>query len=114
MSHRSTKSVLPGSHFGNGMHPDPDKLNSVQECRPTPTNATTLQQFLGLASYYRRYIEKFADIATPVYNLTKANFSVSWTPECMIAIAEVKNRLTQAPVLAFTQFTTMLPHLYYK
>ena len=35
---------------GNGMHPDPDKLNSVQKW-PTPTSITTLQQFLGLASY---------------------------------------------------------------
>ena len=77
------------------MHPNPYKLNSVQEW-PTPTSATTLQQFLGLASYYQRYIETLADIAAPLYNLTKANVSFPLTPECIAAFTELKNRLTQA------------------
>ena len=88
----------------NGMHPDPGKISCVHDW-PIPTNATTLKQFLGLASYYRRYIEKFADIAAPLHNLTKKDVLFSRSPECNKAFAELKNKLTQAPILAFPQFT---------
>ena len=80
---------------GKGMHPDPCKIASVQDW-PTPTNVTTLKQFLGLASYYRRYIEKFADIAAPLHNLTKKDVSFSWTPDCVQAFSALKCKLTQA------------------
>ena len=99
-----SKVCYPGHIFDyNGMHPDPCKVNCVQDW-PTPTNATTPKQFLGLASYYRRYIEKFADIAAPLHNLTKKDVSFSWSPECTKAFVELKSRLTQAPILAFPQF----------
>ena len=55
---------------GKSMQPDPKKVSSVQDW-PTPTDVTTLQQFIGLASYYQRYIKKFADIAYPLHKLTQ-------------------------------------------
>ena len=51
------------------------------------------------------YIEKFADIAALLHNLTKKDVPFTWSPECNKAFAELKNRLTQIPILAFPQFT---------
>ena len=93
---------------GDGMHPDPSKIKCVQEW-PIPTTATMVKQFLGLASYYRRYIEKFADIAAPLHNLTKKDVPFSWNPVCTQAFSQLKDKLTQAPILAFPQFTADTP-----
>ena len=54
----------------SGMAPDPKKIQVMQE-GPGPTDVTQVRQFLGLASYYRRYIHHFSDIAAPLNSLTK-------------------------------------------
>ena len=90
---------------GKGMQPDPKKVSSVQDW-PTPTDVTTLRQFIGLASYYRRYIKKFADIAYPLHKLTQKNAPFVWTEECAAAFTALKCKLIQAPILGYPQFTT--------
>ena len=92
----------------NGMHPDPSKINCVRYW-PIPTTATMVKQFLGLASYYRRYIVKFADVAAPLHNLTKKDVPFSLNPACTEAFNQLKDKLTQVPVLAFPQFTADAP-----
>ena len=64
-----------------GMAPDPKKVICVQEW-PRPADAHALRQFLGLTSYYRRYIHQFANIANPLNNLTQKGVAYNWTPEC--------------------------------
>ena len=80
------------------MQPDPKKVSSVQDW-PTPTDVTTLRQFIGLASYYRRYIKKFAEIANPLHNLTQKNVPFVWTEACAAAFTTLKCKLVQAPIL---------------
>lgn len=48
---------------------------------PTPTDVHSIRQFLGLASYFRKYIRNFALIAKPLTNLTKNNAVFSWDNE---------------------------------
>ena len=85
-------------------------VSSVQDW-PAPTDVTTLRQFIGLASYYRRYIKNFADIANPLHKLTQKmpdpkNVPFVWTEECAAAFTTLKCKLIQAPILGYPQFTT--------
>ena len=82
-----------------GVSPDPTKFSAVQAW-PVPTSAHDVRRFVGLASYYRRFIPKFADIASPLHTLTQKKVAVRWTDECQSAFDELKQRLVSAPILA--------------
>jgi hypothetical protein len=64
-----------------------------------PTTVTEIRSFLGLAGYYRRFIEGFSTIATPLTRLTGKNIRWEWSKECEESFQELKRRLTTAPVL---------------
>ena len=87
-----------------GVATDPEKTQKVSSW-PTPTSVQDIQQFLGLASYYRRFIKDFSTIAKPLHRLTEKGRLFNWTIECANAFAELKQRLTTAPVLAFPDYT---------
>ena len=65
---------------------------------------TGVRQFIGLASYYRRFIPSFASVAEPLRALTKKNAVFNWTPECQSAFERLKDLLVSAPVLAYPRF----------
>ena len=87
----------------NGMTPDDQKVQAVKDW-PTPSDVAALRQFLGLASFYRRYISGFANIASPLHDLTKKGATFAWTPACSAAFDSLKNELIRAPILTYTRF----------
>ena len=56
--------------------------------------------FCDLAGYYRRFVQKFSKIATPLTNLTRKITTYEWTKKCEEAFQELQKRLTSAPILA--------------
>ncbi len=88
----------------DGIQPDPGKIEAVKAF-PQPTDMHTLRQFLGLASYYRRFVPGFAKIAHPLHQLLKKNIEWSWTEQCTKAFESLKKYLISPPVLAYPDFT---------
>ena len=87
----------------DGIQTDPRKLVTVKQF-PTPTDVKCLHSFLGLASYYRRFVPGFSSVAGPLYALTKKDVSFTWSPECQQAFAQLKEFLMSSPVLRFPDF----------
>ena len=71
---------------------------------PTPTNIREVRRFLGMASYYRRFIPSFAKIAHPLHALTRKDIQFEWTQECQEVFETLKKKLTSAPVLGYPRF----------
>ena len=88
----------------DGIETDPAKVERVCEW-PVPENATEVKSFLGLASYYRRFVPKFAQVARPLHKLTEAKVDFAWTPECQLSFDTMKTLLSTAPVLSYPDFT---------
>ena len=77
---------------------DPQKVKAVLKWE-RPTSVTEIRSFLRLTGYYRRFIEGFSLIATPLTQLTRKNKKWVWLEEYEKSFQELKRRLTTAPVL---------------
>ena len=77
---------------------DPEKLKVIEEW-PVPKNIHELQSFIGMCSYYRRFIAKFAVIAGPLHDLTKKKVKFQWTLKEHNAFMTLKQRLKSKPLL---------------
>lgn len=85
-----------------GLETDPVKIEKVQNF-PLPTSVTQIKSFIGIASYYRRFIRNFAAIARPLHNLTKKGQN-TWNQEAIEAFNNLKDALTKTPVLVRPDF----------
>ncbi|KAL0313439.1 UNVERIFIED_CONTAM: Transposon Tf2-12 polyprotein [Sesamum radiatum] len=83
---------------GDGVMPDPAKVKAIMEWR-VPKNATEVRSFLGLAGYYRRFVEGFSIIAGPLTKLLRKGVVFQWTEQCQRSFDELKKRLTSTPIL---------------
>ena len=71
---------------------------------PAPKSLKEVRQFLGIASYYRRFIQGFAKIAQPLHALTQKGAVFLWTDACQEAFDRLKDSLLGAPILAYPDF----------
>uniref|UniRef100_A0A671YIT6 Gypsy retrotransposon integrase-like protein 1 n=1 Tax=Sparus aurata TaxID=8175 RepID=A0A671YIT6_SPAAU len=85
--------VAPGS-----VQMDPAKVSAVAEW-PTPDSRKKVQQFLGFAKFYRRFVRGFSAIAAPLHALTSTQVQFHWSPEAEKAFKTLKHRFTSAPIL---------------
>ena len=65
----------------------------------TPKNVSEVRSFMGLAGYYRRFIEGFLKLAHPITSLQKKGVKFDWTSKCEDNFQKLKEMLTSAPVL---------------
>lgn len=83
-----------------GIRTDEAKTLAIKEY-PEPKSTKQVRSFLGLASYYRRFVKNFSVVAAPLHRLTHKGRKFQWTKECKEAFEELKQRLISAPILAF-------------
>jgi transposase InsO family protein len=82
----------------DGVSVNPDKISAVVDW-PIPANITELRAFLGLCSYYRKFVQGFSEVAAPLYNLTSKKNQFIWDNDCQVAFDTLKTKLTSAPIL---------------
>ncbi|KAL5509722.1 hypothetical protein EMCRGX_G005140 [Ephydatia muelleri] len=87
-----------------GIRTDPQKVACVSNW-PVPRTSKELQSFLGLASYYRRFVKDFAHIASPLHALTEKGREWVWSKECNDAFFDLKKRLVSSPILTLPDFS---------
>ncbi|GJY04366.1 putative reverse transcriptase domain-containing protein [Tanacetum coccineum] len=82
-----------------GIHVDPAKIEAIKDWA-SPKTPTEIRQFLGLAGYYRRFIEGFSKIARPMTKLTQKSVKFDWGEKAEAAFQLLKQKLCSAPILA--------------
>ncbi|GKA02066.1 putative reverse transcriptase domain-containing protein [Tanacetum coccineum] len=85
-----------------GIHVDPAKIESIKDWA-SPKSPTEIRQFLGLAGYYRRFIEGFSKIAKPMTKLTQKKIQFVWGDKQEAAFQLLKQKLCSAPILALPE-----------
>ena len=88
---------------GQGVRVDPRKVEAIKDW-PVPTTVTQVRSFLGLANFFRKFVQGYASIASPLSDLTRKNVPFVWTPERQRAFDRIKSCLIEAPVLRLPDF----------
>ncbi|XP_073152036.1 uncharacterized protein [Henckelia pumila] len=82
----------------DGVSVDPKKVEAVMDW-PRPKTVTEIRSFLGLAGYYRKFVEVFFSIAIPLTKLTQKNSKLNWDETCENSFEILKKKLASTPVL---------------
>ncbi|GJR31169.1 putative reverse transcriptase domain-containing protein [Tanacetum coccineum] len=89
-------------HYDQGIHVDPAKIESIKGWT-SPKMPTKIRQFLGLARYYRRFIEGFSKIAKPMTKLTQKKVKFVWGDKQKTVFQLLKQKLCSALILALPE-----------
>ena len=81
----------------NGLKPNPRLVETVRVFVAS-TRVKEVRCFLGLASYYRQFVQQFARIAEPLHHVTKKDAKFQWSSECQLPLETLKKMLIEAPV----------------
>jgi hypothetical protein len=87
-----------------GILVDPAKIEAIRNWK-APRTPTEIRQFLGLAGYYRRFIENFSRVAKPLAELTRKDKEFNWGDEQKKSFQTLKHRLCNAPILTLLEGT---------
>ena len=90
-----------------GIAVDPTKIKTVVKWESSQT-VTEVRSFLGLAGYYKRFVEGFSKMVSPLTKLTRKDQRFSWTNECEFYFEDMKRRLTTVPILVIPDTTKTL------
>lgn len=82
-----------------GVHTTDSKVKTIMDT-PPPTSVTQLRSFLGMISYYAKFIPNMATLLHPLYTLLRSNQRWRWSRECDQVFRKAKTLLTEAPILA--------------
>jgi len=87
-----------------GIAVDPAKIETVVKWE-RPQTVTKVRSFLGLAGYYRHFVEGFSKMVSPLTQLIRKDQPFSWVDECEVCFEDMKRRFTTAPILAIPNTT---------
>ncbi|KAE9347368.1 hypothetical protein PF008_g7833 [Phytophthora fragariae] len=88
----------------SGILPNPEKVKSVMNVK-RPHDLHTVRAFLGLTSYFRRYIPGYAGISAPIESLKLKGAAFVWTDDCKAAFMQLKRKLIEPPILVYPDFS---------
>ncbi len=90
-----------------GIRPDPSKLAAIDKF-PVPSDVSSLRIFLGVASYYRRFVPSYSRLAAPLHRLLKKGVKWHWAADEQKAMREIQDSLLAAPTLVSDDDTCRL------
>ena len=82
-----------------GVAPDESKVAAIRNLKP-PETTREIRSLIGMVSYYRRLVPRFAELSEPLVAMTRKHARFKWTPECQRAFDLIKQQLTVVPLLA--------------
>jgi hypothetical protein len=88
----------------DGIKADTDKVKAVREL-PVPKDEKAISRFLGMAGFYRKYIQNFSARTLKMRNLTRQDVNYEWTEECQKEFEDIKKALSSSPVMAYPDFS---------
>ena len=96
--------VLGNFIYANGIQVDPSKIKVIKNI-PTPVTKKEVRSFLGHAGYYRRFIEKISELASPLFSLLMKDMQFVWNEACQTTFVKLKENLSTAPILRGPNWT---------